>query len=81
MKGRCFGSPEEVRIAYDSREVEEHARIKVRIEGEMVQTTVGRVILSEIFPASMPFANANKLMTKKEMTKLIDSRLSSGRSS
>ncbi|MCK8211840.1 hypothetical protein LW979_17510, partial [Erwinia amylovora] len=72
-EGKLFGSAEEVRIAYDAREVEEHARIKVRLAGGLVQTTVGRVLLSEILPAGLPFANANKLMTKKEMTKLIDS--------
>ncbi len=72
-EGKVFGSPEEVRIAFDAREVEEHARIKVRIGGTLVQTTVGRVLLSEILPPGMPFATANKLMTKKEMTKLIDS--------
>ncbi|MDH4187506.1 MAG: DNA-directed RNA polymerase subunit beta', partial [Nitrospira sp.] len=33
---------------------------------------VGRVILSDVLPPGLPFANANKLMTKKEMTKLID---------
>ena len=44
-EGKVFGSPEEVRIAFDSRELEEHARIKVRIEGNLVQTTVGRVML------------------------------------
>ena len=71
-EGKVFGSPEEVRIAFDAREVEEHARIKVRIAGVLVQTTVGRVLLSEILPPGLPFANANKLMTKKEMTKLID---------
>ncbi len=71
-EGKVFGSPEEVRIAFDAREVEEHARIKVRIGGTLVQTTVGRVLLSEILPPGLPFANANKLMTKKEMTKLID---------
>ncbi len=71
-ENKIFGSPEEVRIAYDAREVEEHARIKVRLGGALVQSTVGRVLLSEILPASMPFASANKLMTKKEMTKLID---------
>ena len=38
----------------------------------MVQTTAGRVILAEILPPMMPFADANKLMTKKEMSKLID---------
>ena len=40
--------------------------------GAMIQTTAGRVILAEILPAMMPFADANKLMTKKEMSKLID---------
>jgi DNA-directed RNA polymerase subunit beta' len=72
-EGKVFGSTEEVRIAFDAREMEEHARIKVRIDGTLVQTTVGRVILSEVLPAGMPFAYANKLMTKKEVTKLIDS--------
>jgi len=71
-EGKVFGSTEEVRIAFDAREVEEHARIKVRIDGNLVQTTVGRVVLSEVLPTGMPFSYANKLMTKKEVTKLID---------
>ena len=72
-EGKIFGSTEEVRIAFDAREVEEHARIKVRIDGNLVQTTVGRVVLSDVLPQGMPFDYANKLMTKKEVTKLIDS--------
>ena len=71
-EGKIFSSAEEVRIAYDSDEVEEQARIKVRIGGELVQSTVGRVILSEILPASMDFSHVNQLMTKKEITKLVD---------
>src|SRR6187455_1073965 len=59
-EGKVFGSPEEVRIAFDSKEVEEHARIKVRIDGNLVQTTVGRVVLSEVLPTGMPFSYANK---------------------
>src|SRR5207249_8779740 len=46
--------------------------IKVRIDGALVETTVGRILLREILPLSMPFAHANQVMTKKEMTKLID---------
>ncbi|MBI3603271.1 MAG: DNA-directed RNA polymerase subunit beta' [Nitrospirae bacterium] len=72
-EGKTFGSPEEVRIAYDAGVVEEHARIKARIDGTLVSTTVGRVLLSEVLPPSMPFSCANQLMTKKEVTKLIDS--------
>jgi len=71
-EGKIFASPEEVRIAYDAREVEEHARIKVRVNGSLVSTTVGRVLLGEILPPSIPFSSANQLMTKKEMTKLVD---------
>ena len=71
-EGKLFGSPEEARIAYDAGALDEHARIKVRSNGAMIQTTAGRVILAEILPAMMPFADANKLMTKKEMSKLID---------
>jgi len=71
-EGKVFASPEEVRIAYDAQEVEEHAKIKVRIDGALVETTVGRVVLREILPPSMSFAHANQVMTKKEMTKLID---------
>ncbi|RMH33050.1 MAG: DNA-directed RNA polymerase subunit beta' [Nitrospirae bacterium] len=71
-ENKIFSSPEEVRIAYDAHEVEEQAKIKVRIRGELVDTTVGRVLLSEILPEGIDFSSVNKLMTKKEMTKLID---------
>ena len=70
--GKVFYSAEEVRIAYDAGEVEEQAGIKVRIQGEVVESTVGRVLLSEILPQNIPFPFVNKLMTKREMTKLID---------
>ncbi|MEW6683448.1 MAG: DNA-directed RNA polymerase subunit beta' [Nitrospirota bacterium] len=71
-EGRKFYGAEDVRMAYDAGEVEEHARIKVRMNGSLVDTTVGRVILSEILPAELPFAAVNREMTKKEMMKLID---------
>ena len=71
-EGGVFASPEEVRIAYDSGEVDEHARIKVRVNGALTATTVGRVLLGDVLPSSLNFSYANQLMTKKEMTKLID---------
>src|SRR5262249_61883929 len=56
-EGKVFGSTEEGRIAFDAREVEEHARIKVRIDGGLGQSTVGRVVLSEVRPAGMPLSD------------------------
>jgi len=60
-----FGSPEEVRIAFDSRELEEQRGLRSD-RGEPVSDTVGRSHLVGRAPPGLPFANANKLMTKKE---------------
>lgn len=71
-EGRIFSDPEEVRIAYDSGSLEEHARIKVRMNGQMVETTCGRIIFSEIVPEGIPFSFINKELTKKELGNIID---------
>jgi DNA-directed RNA polymerase subunit beta' len=69
---QTFYSPEEVRRAYDAGAVSLHARISVRMNGESVQTTVGRVLLSEILPRELNFELVNKVMTKKAIAKLVD---------
>src|ERR1051325_9934513 len=76
-----FSSPDEVRMAYDNGIVDLHAGIKVRIndvtedgeeEEKIVQTTVGRVLISEILPPDVPFEACNKVMNKKALSQLID---------
>lgn len=67
-----FSSPEEVRIAYDQREVHIHDEITVILNGRSVDTTVGRVMLREIVPDKIPFEVINRVMDKKEMANLID---------
>ena len=54
-EGLKFSSAEEVRIAYDAGEVHIHAMIDVRMAGGMVQTTTGRILLSEIVPDDIDF--------------------------
>jgi len=77
-EGKLFASFDEVRIAYDQREVELQARMKVRVpamaggNGGLVDSTVGRVLLYEIVPHEIPFAEVNKVMKKKELGWLID---------
>ncbi|MBW1991684.1 MAG: DNA-directed RNA polymerase subunit beta' [Deltaproteobacteria bacterium] len=66
-----FASPEEVRVAYDQGQVHLQARIPVRIDGRIVNTTVGRVLLAEILPEGIPFDMVNTTMTKREIRKLI----------
>jgi len=71
-EGKIFSGPEEVRRAYDAKEVDLHARIRLRLNGQMVDTTVGRVLLFEVIPPMIPFERVNRVMTKKEIRKLID---------
>ncbi len=71
-EGMVFAGPDEVRCAFDSGAIDLHARIKVRINAEIKETTAGRIILSEIVPEEISFDNINKLMNKKELTSLID---------
>ncbi|MBI4775545.1 MAG: DNA-directed RNA polymerase subunit beta' [Deltaproteobacteria bacterium] len=70
-EGKVFSSPKEVRIAHDAGEAELHAVIKVRMDGSLVDTTVGRVLLFEIVPDGIPFEAVNKVMTKKELRNLV----------
>lgn len=62
-EGMIFSSSEEVIIAYNNRVVGLHARIKVRIDGTLIETTVGRVIFNSIVPKEMGFFN--QLLIKK----------------
>jgi DNA-directed RNA polymerase subunit beta' len=71
-EGKAFSSSDEARIAYDQGVADLHAKIRVRIDGKLVDTTIGRILLSELLPVRVPFSVINKVMTKKELAWLID---------
>ncbi|HZW25565.1 MAG TPA: DNA-directed RNA polymerase subunit beta' [Gallionella sp.] len=84
-EGSMFANIAEVSRAYESREVELQAKITVRLKvvekdenGLPVEkltrfeTTVGRALLSEVLPATLPFALINKSLKKKEISRLIN---------
>ncbi len=85
-EGLIFADTGEVQRAFDAGEVELTARVNVRLTeytkdketGELVpstklwETTAGRALLSEILPKGLPFANINKALKKKEISKLIN---------
>ncbi|MGK9368044.1 DNA-directed RNA polymerase subunit beta' [Melioribacter sp. Ez-97] len=68
-EGMIFGSMEEVIIAYNTKAVDLHAKIKLKYEGELIETTVGRVIFNRIVPREMGFIN--ELLVKKIFSGLI----------
>ncbi len=71
-EGMTFSSPAEARMAYDHGAAHLQARVKVRLKGELVDTTIGRIIVGELLPASVPFAVVNKELSKKELGFLVD---------
>lgn len=71
-EGRLFANPEEVRIAYDHEQVHLQARIKCRVDGKLYDTTVGRVLVSEILPKEIAFEHVNKTLKKGDLAVLID---------
>jgi len=84
-EGMVFADVSEVHRAYSTGAVSLHARVRVRIprleldeNGEarpvkgLVETTVGRSLLSEILPAGLTFDLVNRDMTKKAISSLIN---------
>ncbi|THB76080.1 MAG: DNA-directed RNA polymerase subunit beta' [Desulfobulbaceae bacterium] len=71
-EGRVFANVDEARIAYDHGTMDLQAKIKMRHNGKIVETTMGRVLLSELLPKSIPFEEINKVLSKKALAKLID---------
>ncbi|KFC62824.1 DNA-directed RNA polymerase subunit beta' [Devosia sp. LC5] len=82
-EGMVFGSYAELEHALDNKVVTLHTKIKGRVvsfdaEGkqttEIVETTPGRMLIGQILPKhpAVPFSTANQLMTKKMISKMID---------
>jgi len=70
-EGKVFSGLKEVLSAYDADELDLQAQILVRMKGEIVQTTTGRVVLGEVLPGEVEFSLVNQLMDKKALSDLI----------
>ncbi len=84
-EGMVFADVKEATRAHANKAVHIQSKIRVRIEetmpdenGEMqtvrklVETTVGRAMLSELLPAGLQFELVNRDMTKKNISNLIN---------
>jgi DNA-directed RNA polymerase subunit beta' len=84
-EGMVFADVQEVHRAYENRIADLQAKVKVRITEEfqdengewhskkrVVDTTVGRALLSEILPRGMSFDLVNRDMTKKAISSVIN---------
>jgi DNA-directed RNA polymerase subunit beta' len=84
-EGMFFADVQEVHRAYESRAADLQAKVKVRVvehvrdeNGDLkprkrvVDTTVGRALLSEILPKGLSFDAVNRDMTKKAISGVIN---------
>lgn len=82
-EGTVFAAPYEVQYALAKKLVTLHTRIKLRIQerdehGEwaykIMQTTPGRMLVANCLPKNgrVPFDAVNKLLTNKEISRLVD---------
>ena len=85
-EGMIFADVSEVHRAYESGAVDLHAKIRTRIKERLrnettrelethirlVESTVGRAILSELLPEGLPFELINCTMNKNTISSLID---------
>ena len=69
---KVFSSKEEAQFAYHSGNLHLQAPIKVRLDGEMIETSVGRTFVYDAVPACLKYSDINKILDKKALGKLID---------
>ncbi len=76
-EGKVFGNAIEVYNAYDAGAVELHAKIKIRINGQLVDTTAGRVIFNDQVKLDLdpdPIANfqlTNRIIDRSALGQLV----------
>jgi len=77
--GMIFSDAAEVNRAYAENVVDLHAEIRVRLVGRpankdkgLIQTTVGRALLSEVLPKDLSFDLINRNMSKKNISNVIN---------
>jgi len=70
-EGKLFSDEDEIVLAHQDNELSIHANIKVKKDGELIETTCGRILFNQILPDDMPFVN--KELGKSALSKVITS--------
>jgi len=68
-EGKAFKDREEALIAYQLSRISLGAKIKVIIDKQLVDTSVGRIIFNDALPPDLKYIN--KVMTQKELKRII----------
>ncbi|SKB05647.1 DNA-directed RNA polymerase subunit beta' [Aeromicrobium choanae] len=69
-EGRAFSSPSEATMAFERGEITLQSKVKIRIDGEIRTTTLGRAIFNDTLPDDYPFVNFQ--VGKKELGVIVN---------
>ena len=58
-EGKIFSSKNEAILAYHTGAIDLRAKVKVRIGGKLIETSVGRILFNNTLPEGHPFINEN----------------------
>ena len=67
-EGKIFGSKNEAILASDTGIIDLQALVKVRVEGKLMETTVGKILFNNTLPKDYPFETGE--MDAKKLEKL-----------
>jgi len=71
-ENKLFANVDEMEIAMEHDALDIRTRIRTRIDGEIVHTTPGRMIVQSILPIDVPSKLWNKILKKKDIGALVD---------
>ena len=69
---KLFGDVNEVMIALESGHLDINAKVRTKIDNQIVHTTAGRLIIKSILPDFVPLSLWNKVLGKKDIATLVD---------
>ncbi|PIY96702.1 MAG: DNA-directed RNA polymerase subunit beta', partial [Candidatus Kerfeldbacteria bacterium CG_4_10_14_0_8_um_filter_42_10] len=66
---KVFASSTEAFHAYEAGEIRIQTKIKIRLEGKVIESSIGRILFNEVLPDDMPFRN--EVMDKKVLKNVV----------
>lgn len=68
-EGKAFNNINEATMAYQAKSIDLRANIKLRLDGQIIDTTVGRMLFNEILPEDMEYVNDT--LNKSKLQKIM----------
>ncbi len=68
-ENKFFYNPEEAIIAKETEDINIRAKVKIRINNEILETSVGRILMNQTLPKNYGFIN--EVMTSKKLEKIV----------